>query len=77
MLLALNILIIQYINKPKGPIKYVITSGIIKIILFIENFCESFTIQPPVKRLIEIKCIQKIIRKDLSENKLDKFSILR
>ena len=38
MLLALNILIIQYINKPKGPIKYVITSGIIKIILFIENF---------------------------------------
>ena len=75
MLLALNILIIQYINKPKGPIKYVITSGIIKIILFIENFCESFTIQPPVKRLIEIKCIQNIIKKVLSENNSEILSI--
>ena len=36
--------------------------------LFIENFCESLTIQPPVNRLMEIKCIQNIIKKVFSEN---------
>ena len=37
--------------------------------LLMTNFCESFTIQPPVNKLIDIKCIQNIIRKFLLENK--------
>ena len=49
-------------NKPTGPIRYVTINGNPKRILLIENFCESLTIQPPVKRLIEIKCIQKNIK---------------
>ena len=49
--------------------------GKITNILFIVSFCESLTIQPPIKRLIDIKCIQNIIRKILSENKFDKLSI--
>ena len=55
--------------------KYVISRGIAKKILLIENLCESLTIQPPVKRLIEIKCIQNIIKKDSLVNKSDKLSI--
>ena len=50
---------------------------IAKRILFIENFCESLTIQPPAKRFIEIKCIQKHIKKELSENKSVKSLIPR
>ena len=61
-------------NKPKGPIKYVITRGKIKSILLIPSLCESLTIHPPVKRFIETKCIQKSIKNDLSENKYNKFS---
>ena len=64
-------------NKPNGPIKYVINSGKIINILLIENFCESLTIQPPVKRLIQIKCVQNIIRKVLSENKSEILSMLK
>ena len=64
-------------NKPNGPIKYVINSGKIINILLIENFCESLTIQPPVKRLIQIKCVQNIIRKVLLENKSEILSILK
>ena len=64
-------------NKPSGPIKYVINSGKIINILLIENFCESLTIQPPVKRLIQIKCVQNIIRKVLLENKSEILSILK
>ena len=41
-------------NKPNGPIKYVINRGKIINILLIENFCESLTIHQPVKRLIQI-----------------------
>ena len=52
-----------------GPIKYKIMSGIDNKNLLIINFCASFTTQPPVKRLMEIKCIQNIVRKFLSENK--------
>ena len=54
-------------NNPNGPIKYVIKSGKIINNLLIANFCESLTIQPPTKRLIQIKCVQNIIRKILSE----------
>ena len=64
-------------NKPNGPIKYVINRGKIINILLIENFCESLTIQPPVKRLIQIKCVQNIIRKVLLENKSEILSILK
>ena len=64
-------------NKPNGPIKYVIDKGKNINILLIENFCESFTIQPPVKRLIQIKCVQNIIRKVLLENKSEILSILK
>ena len=64
-------------NKPNGPIKYVINSGKIINILLIENFCESLTIQPPVNRLIQIKCVQNIIRKVLLENKSEILSILK
>ena len=64
-------------NKPNGPIKYVINRGKIIIILLIENFCESLTIHPPVKRFIQIKCVQNIMRKVLLENKSETLSILR
>ena len=52
-----------------GPIKYIMISGIDNKNLFIINFCESFTTQPPTNRLMDIKCIQNIIRKFLLENK--------
>ena len=55
-------------TNPNGPIKYVIIRGIITNILLILNFWESLTIQPPVKRLMEIKWIQNIKRNILSEN---------
>ena len=62
-------------NKPKGPIKYVITRGKIKSILLIPSLCESLTIHPPVKRFIETKCIQNIIKKLLLVNRSDNDSI--
>ena len=62
-------------NNPNGPIRYVIKRGIVIKILLIENFWESFTIQPPVKRLIEIKCIQNIMRNVLLENNSEILSI--
>ena len=52
-------------------------SGIDNKNLLIINFCESFTTQPPANRLIDIKCIQKSIRKRLFENKLDRLEILK
>ena len=64
-------------RRPNGPIKYVIINGKNKIILLIPNFCESFTIQPPVNKLIEIKCIQNKMRKVSLENRLDKFDIFK
>ena len=44
--------------------------------LLIKNFWESFTIHPPVNRLMEIKCIQNIIKKLLLENNSDRSLIL-
>mgnify|MGYP004143117507 CR=1 FL=1 len=44
-------------------------------ILFIKNFWESFTIQPPTNKLIETKCIQKSIRKRSLANKLERLEI--
>ena len=64
-------------NKPNGPIKYVINRGKTINILLIENFCESLTIHPPVKILIQIKCVQNIIKKVLLENKSEILSILK
>ena len=52
-----------------GPIKYIMISGIDNKNLFIINFSESFTTQPPANRLMDIKCIQNMIRKFLLENK--------
>ena len=43
-----------------GPVKYVNNSDIDISILFIENFCESLTIQPPVNKFIATKCVQNI-----------------
>ena len=41
-------------------------------ILLIASFWESLTIQPPVNKLIDIKCIQNVIRYNLSVNSSDK-----
>ena len=50
--------------------KYVIIRGKDIVILFIPNFWESLTIQPPQNKLIDRKWVQNKIKKDLSLNKL-------
>ena len=44
-------------------------SGIDNKNLFIINFCKYMINTPPANRLMDIKCIQNIIRKFLLENK--------
>mgnify|MGYP006923056998 FL=1 len=75
MLFEWKIFIIQNKRRPMGPIRYVVINGKAKSMLLIENFWDSLTIQPPIKRFIETKCIQKSIKNDLSVNKFNKLSI--